>query len=122
MNRKRFERLVEGALGRIPEPFRQAMDNVAVIVEDWPSHELMDEMYGDPDTYVYGLFTGTPLTERHVDDFGDLPATIHLYQAALEQDFADAGDLEHELTITLVHEIAHYMGFDEDQLDELGFA
>ena len=122
MNRKRFERLVERALERIPETFRAAMDNLAVIVEDWPSHELMDEMYGDPDTYVYGLFTGTPLPERHVDDLADLPATIHIYQGALEQDFLDSGELEQELEITLVHEIAHYLGFDEDQLEELGYA
>ena len=122
MNRKRFEALLEAALARIPESFRQAMDNLAVIVEDWPEAELMEEMYGDPETYVYGLFTGTPLPERRVEDSGDLPAVIHIYQSALEWDFPDLADLEAELEITLVHEIAHYMGFDEEELEALGYA
>lgn len=122
MNRRRFETLVEAALRRIPPKFRQAMDNLAVIVEDWPDPDLMDEMYGDPETYVYGLFTGTPLPERRVEDSGDLPAVIHIYQAALEYDFPDLADLEEELEITLVHEIAHYMGFDEEELEALGYA
>ena len=122
MNRKRFESLVEAALRRIPPRFRQAMDNLAVIVEDWPDPELMDEMYGDPETYVYGLFTGTPLPERRVEDSGDLPAVIRIYQSALEYDFPDLPDLEEELEITLVHEIAHYMGFDEEELEALGYA
>ena len=121
MNRKRFQRLVERALGRIPEPFREAMDNVAIVIEDWPGPQLMEEVYGDPDDYVYGLFTGTPLPERHVDDSGDLPAVIHIYQGALEADFLESGELERELEITLVHEIAHCMGLDEDRLEELGY-
>lgn len=121
MNRKRFEALVQAALARIPEVFRQAMGNVAVVVEDWPSPELMAEMYGDPETYIYGLFTGTPLPDQHVDDFGDLPAVITIYQAALEQDFDNPVELEQELDITLVHEIAHFMGFDEDELEKLGW-
>ena len=121
MNRKRFEGLVERALSRIPEVFREAMDNVVIVIDDWPTPELMDEMYGDPEKYVYGLLTGTPLTEQHLEDFGDLPTVIRIYQAALETDFQDQVELERELEITLVHEIAHFMGFDEDQLEELGY-
>lgn len=121
MNRKRFERLVEAALGRIPEPFHAAMGNLAIVVDDWPEPELMDEMYGDPETYVYGLFTGTPLPDQHLEDSGDMPSMIRIYQGALEYDFADTGELEQELEVTLVHEIAHYMGFDEDELERLGY-
>ena len=62
-----------------------------------------------------------PLPEQHVEDFGDLPTVIRIYQAALETDFQDQVELERELEITLVHEIAHFMGFDEDQLEELGY-
>ena len=112
---------MERALARIPEPFREAMDNLAFIVEDWPDPGLMEEMYGDPETFVYGIFTGTALPDRHVGDSGDLPAVIRIYQGALEYDFEDTGELERELETTLVHEIAHYMGFDEDQLEALGY-
>tara|TARA_B100000809_G_C14872641_1_gene436123 strand:- start:321 stop:689 length:369 start_codon:yes stop_codon:yes gene_type:complete len=121
VNRKRFEGLVEAALERIPEAFRQAMTNVAIVIDGWPTRELMDEMYGDPETYVYGLFTGTPLPEQHAEDLGDLPVVIRIYQSALEHDFEETAQLERELEITLVHEIAHFMGFDEDELKELGY-
>jgi len=121
VNRKRFEGLVEIALEDIPAAFREAMANVAIVIDDWPERDLMDEMYGDPETYVYGLFTGTPLPEQHVEDFGDLPAVIRIYHAALEYDFSDPTELARELKITLVHEIAHFMGFDEDQLEALGY-
>jgi predicted Zn-dependent protease with MMP-like domain len=122
MNRKRFEGLVEVALAGIPEVFREALANVAIVIDDWPDAELMAEMYGDPETYVYGLFTGTPLPEQHLQDFGDLPAVINIFQAALEYDFPSSDELQHELRITLVHEIAHFMGFDEDELEALGYA
>ena len=121
MNRRAFDRLVRQALRRVPRQFRDAMDNLAVVVEDWPEPELMEEVTGDPDEILYGLFTGTPLLERHVEDSGDLPAVIHLYQGPLEEDFPDQEELIGEIEITLVHEIAHFMGFDEDELAELGY-
>ncbi len=65
VNRKRFEGLVERALEHVPETFREAMGNVAIVIDEWPSRELMAEMYGDPDTYVYGLFTGSVLHRYH---------------------------------------------------------
>ena len=97
------------------------MGNVAIVIDDWPERDLMYEMYGDAETYIYGLFTGTPLPEQSVEDFGDLPAVIRIYQGPLEHDFADPAVLTRELEITLVHEIAHFMGFDEDELEDLGY-
>jgi len=121
MKRREFDRLVEQALGRIPEQFRGALKNVEIIVEDWPDPDLMEELNGDPDFIVYGLFTGTPITERSFSDWGELPAMIHIYQKPLEEDFPDREELVREIEITLVHEIAHFMGFDEDTLHEYGY-
>jgi predicted Zn-dependent protease with MMP-like domain len=121
VRRRRFDALVERVLARIPADFRQAMDNLAIVVEDWPDPDLMEEVTGDPDEVLYGVFTGTPLPERRLDDTGDLPAVIRLYQGPLEEDFPDLGELEREVEITLVHEIAHYMGFDEDALERYGY-
>ena len=121
MDRRHFEQLVEESLERIPAPLRQAMNNLAIVIEDWPAPDLMAEIYGDPQTYVYGLFSGTPLTERHVEDSGDLPSVICIYQEALEADFDDPTELRQEITITLVHEIAHFMGLDEDEIESLGY-
>jgi predicted Zn-dependent protease with MMP-like domain len=121
MKRAEFDALVKAALSRIPKMFREAMENVQIVVEDWPEPELMQEVTGDADEVVYGLFTGRPLHERHFDDWGTLPDTIHLYRGPLEEDFPDPEDLAAEIEITLVHEIAHFMGFDEKVLEEYGY-
>ena len=121
MNRHTFDALVRRALGNIPRRFRDTMQNLAIVVEHWPEPDLMEEVTGDPDTILYGLFTGIPLPERHVDDSGDLPTMIHLYQGPLEEDFPDPDELAREIEITLVHEIAHFMGLGEDVLEEYGY-
>ena len=121
MKRAEFESLVEAALRKIPSRFRDAMQNVGIIVEDLPDPELMEEITGDRGEVLYGLFTGTPLTERHYDDWGGLPAMIHIYRKPLEEDFSDREELIREIEITLVHEIAHYLGIDEEKLAEYGY-
>jgi len=122
MRRAEFDKIVREALGRVPQIFRSAMMNVEIVVEDWPDPNLMDEVTGDRDEVVYGLFSGRAITERHYDDWGHLPDVIHIYQGPLEEDFTDREDLVREIEITLVHEIAHYMGFDEETLAEYGYA
>ncbi len=121
MKQREFDRVVQEALAKIPQQFRDAMENVQVVVEDWPDPALMEEVTGDPDAVLYGLFTGRPLTERHFDDWGDLPALIHIYRKPLEEDFPEREELVREIEVTLVHEIAHLMGFDEDTLREYGY-
>ena len=121
MNRRRFEALVQRALEKIPQPFQQAMGNVAIVIEDWPDPEVVEEVTGDPDELLYGLFSGIPLPERRLEDSGEVPALITLYQCPLEEDFPDLDELVEEIEITLVHEIAHFMGFDEGILREYGY-
>ena len=116
-----FDILLKRALARIPRRFRHAMENVEIVVEDWPDPELMLEVTGDREEVVYGLFTGTPLTERHYDDLGPLPALIHLYRKPLEEDFPGREELARQIEVTLVHEIAHFMGFDEQILRKYGY-
>ena len=121
MKRAEFDALVTQALQRIPPRFRAALQNVEIVVEDWPDPELMEEVTGERDAEVYGLFTGRPLPERSFGDWGDLPSIIYLYRRPLEEDFPDLQELSREVEITLVHEIAHYMGFGEDILREYGY-
>lgn len=121
MSRRAFEKLVEKALERLPEEFRQALDNLAIVIEDWPDPAIVEEITGDSEEVLYGLFTGTPLPERRFDDSGDLPAVIALYQGPLEEDFLERAELAREVEITLVHELAHFMGFDEDVVRENGY-
>ena len=121
MLRTEFDSMVRAALERIPAVFRSAMTDVEIIVEDWPDPKLMEEVAGDPDALVYGLFTGRALTARHYDDWGDLPAVIQIYQGPLEQDFPDRKELKREIETTLVHEIAHFMGIHEETLADYGY-
>ena len=100
---------------------QQALDNLAIVIEDWPDPELVEEITGDPTEVIYGLFSGMPLPERRFEDSGDLPPVIVLYQRPLEEDFLDRGELAREVEITIVHELAHFMGFDEDAIREFGY-
>ena len=105
-----FEDHVRNALDRLPPHLAAALRNVAVVVED----ENPDE----PD--LYGLFDGVALTEGGPGP-GDLPARIAVYRVPLETDFPDRAELEHEIRVTVLHELGHYFGLDEDRLAELGY-
>ena len=107
-----FEEHVERVLASLPADLRGAMSNVEIVVED--------ENPEDPD--LFGLYFGIPLTERG-DYSGVLPDKIAIYRLPLEEEFGDEPSvLEDEIRITVLHEIAHHFGIDEDRLDELGWA
>jgi predicted Zn-dependent protease with MMP-like domain len=109
-----FEDHVRRALDSLPADLRQAMSNIEIVVED--------ENLEDPD--LYGLYLGIPLTERGVEGYaGVLPDKIAVYQLPLEEEFGhDPAVLEDEIRITVLHEVAHHFGLDEDRLAELGWS
>lgn len=110
------------ALDRIPVRFQAAMENVAIVVKDRPGTEADDdEGDDDPEEGLYGLYQGVPLPDRTADDSGTVPDVIFLYQKPLEEDFPEREDLIREIEITIVHEIAHYFGFDEETLERYGY-
>ena len=121
MRRREFEQLVDRCLRQVPRVFRDAMENVQILVENEPDPDLVAELLGDSDSVPYGLFSGIPITEKHYDDWGEPPALIYIWQKPLEEDFPDRSELEKQVEITLVHEIAHYMGFDEEILRRYGY-
>ena len=122
MDRKSFETWVAAALDRIPAEFQAAMKNVAIVVKDRPGPEADDdEGEADSEEGLYGLYQGIPLPDRSADDSGIPPDVIFLYQKPLEEDFPDREDLVREIEITIVHEIAHYFGFDEETLERYGY-
>ena len=112
IDRSEFEDLVAEAMDAVPEPFASALDEVAVVVEDHASPEM---------GRLYGLYIGVPLTEGVVP-FGLPPPRIAVYMHPLMEDCADARTLVEEVRITVLHELGHHLGFDERQLDELGYA
>ena len=114
-----FYKLVERALEGLPPELSSLLDNVAIVVEDWPDYST-PLVSGGPEETLYGLYEGVPLTERGAGYFGFLPDKITIFRGPLERDFATQ-ELEEQVRITVVHEIAHYFGFDEERLEELGW-
>lgn len=117
----RFERLVERALSEIPMPFAAALREVAIVVEDEPTVEQLVENGLDPrkDT-LYGLYQGVPRTAWGAD-WAPVPNKISLFRMPLEEDFPHPDDLANEVRLTVIHELAHHLGIDDDRLDELGY-
>jgi predicted Zn-dependent protease with MMP-like domain len=111
-----FYELVEHALEGVPTELSELLENVVIIVDDWPDERTLAE--GEDDT-LYGLYEGVPITERGSDYYG-LPDRITIFRGPLERDFAP-DELEEEIRVTVIHEIAHYFGFEEDRIQELGW-
>jgi predicted Zn-dependent protease with MMP-like domain len=101
--------------------FHEALANVAVVVEDWPPGELLEELGIPSDDTLYGFYHGVPLPERSVQDSGLLPDRISVYRGPLIKDFPDRNELSLQIRITLLHEIGHYFGMDEEELSRLGY-
>ena len=114
-----FYELVERAVDGLPPELSRLLDNVAIVVDDWPDYSTPLVSSGPGET-LYGLYEGVPLTERGAGYYGVLPDKITIFRGPLARDFAK-DELEEQVRITVVHEIAHYFGFDEGRLEELGW-
>jgi predicted Zn-dependent protease with MMP-like domain len=119
VTRDDFKGLVEAALADIPPRFRREMQNIAIVVEDEPSPEILQEMEIEPPDSLYGLYQGTPLTERGWGHGNVLPDRITLYQRPIEEDSEDREDAIVCIAETLIHEIGHYFGLSEEEIEEI---
>ena len=119
MDRKQFESLVAEALASIPRRFKKAMQNIAIVVEDEPSAELLEEMEIEPPDTLLGLYQGIPLTERGWAHGNALPDRILIFQGPHQRDAEDEDDLVVAIGETLIHEIGHYFGMSEEQIEEI---
>lgn len=122
MRREPFLELVRQALDSLPRKFRARMENIAVVVEDHPREEH------DPDDWLMGVFEGTPRTEQSVFDVGSGPARVVLYQKNIEAYAQEASGEEgrpveeiirEEVRLTVLHELGHYFGLDEEALEDV---
>ena len=116
-----FDRVLRQAIRELPTMFRESLDNVAIVVEECPPDWLLEELDIVPGETLYGFYHGIPLPERSVLDSGNLPDTISLYRRPLEEDFRDPAELERQIRMTLLHEIGHYFGMDEEDLARFGY-
>ncbi len=117
--RPSFEALVARALDGIPEPFRPALRQVAIVIEDEASDEQLEIAGVHPGGDLYGLYEGVPRTTWGAD-LATVPNKISLFRLPLEADFPDPDRLAIEVRRTVVHELAHHLGIDDDRLYELG--
>jgi len=119
VTRERFEKLVAEALRDIPRHFRQAMKNVAVVVEDEPPAELLEEMEIEPPDTLFGIYQGTPLSERGWGYGNTLPDRITIFQRPIEDEYDTDEDIIAAITETVIHEFGHYFGMTEEQIEEI---
>jgi len=114
-----FEALVDEAIASIPMPFAAALDEVAIVISDEPTDEQLGANDLHPDETLYGIYEGVPRTDYGAD-WAMSPDRIVLFRLPLEADFPDPDTLADEVWITLVHELAHHLGIDDERLHDLG--
>ena len=119
MTRDRFRRLVSEALDTIPRRFQQHLENVAIVVEDEPSPDLLAEMEIEPPDTLFGLYQGTPLTERRWDHGNTLPDRITIFQGPIEDVSETDDEVVTEIGETLIHEVGHLFGLSEEEIEDI---
>ena len=119
MNRRRFEALVEKAMRRLPKRFKDKIANIAVVVEDWADDETLADVGVEPPDTLYGLYRGIDLTRRDSGYGNVLPDTITIYQGPIEEDCADEAEIEELVRDTVVHELGHYFGLDDETMEQI---
>jgi len=119
---KDFDRMVKRAIHRIPEELRRHLDNVLISVRKRPSEDMLEEMEVLPGEEPLGYFSGVPIGDQSVTDPPLYSDTIFIFQEPLEEMCRTVEELEEEIELTVVHEIAHYFGISEERLEELGYS
>jgi len=129
--RERFDALVERVLERLPHSFAALLDEVPLIVLDEPTEEILDSLGVPPEQRrteartLCGLHSGSSLLEQSVEVSGELPEQIHLFRRGTIRaagGWHDLAEVEEQIRVTVLHEIGHHFGLEEDDLDRLGYS
>jgi predicted Zn-dependent protease with MMP-like domain len=118
MKREDFINVAEETLDSLPEEFRSRIDNVAILVEDFPPNQSPSRR-GQHRRLLLGIFHGVPATQRSVFDLSAGPAHIVLYQKNIEAVCSNDAEVRHQIRQTLIHELGHYFGMTEEQLKDV---
>jgi len=119
MRKERFDEIVEKVLDSLPEEFGELMDNVVIFTEDAPSARILAESDVPEGETLFGLYEGVPLTER-THDYGLVaPDRITIFQKPIEEACETEDELAQQIRRTVLHEIAHFFGIEEDRMDEI---
>lgn len=119
MTRRQFEELVHRAMRKLPRKFKERIKNVVVVVEDWADDETLAEMGIEPPDTLYGLYRGIDLTRRDSGYGNVLPDTVTIYQGPIEEDCDDEEEMAELVRETVIHEIGHYFGLDDETMHRI---
>jgi len=119
MTRRQFEALVDKAMRSLPREFKRKIANIAVVVEDWADHETLADVGIEPPETLYGLYRGIDLTRRDSAYGNVMPDTITIYQGPIEEDCADEAEMAELVRDTVVHELGHYFGLDDETMERI---
>ncbi|MBF8254053.1 MAG: protein of unknown function DUF1025 [Deltaproteobacteria bacterium] len=122
LNHSEIRKAVARVIDKLPKEFREQLRNVEIVVETRPSNELLRAEGLDPrEDTLYGIYQGVPLPDRSALDPPLLPDKITIFAEPLLEDFPDPDELREEIRLTVLHEIAHYFGMEEEEIEELGY-
>ena len=121
VSKREFERHVEKALAHLPPEFAAFLDTVPIEIRDRPTKRQLRDLDLKEDDLLLGLYVGPSLADRSVMNGVEMPNVIFLFQEDLEDVSETAEELEREIRVTVLHEIGHHFGLDEDALDKLGY-
>jgi predicted Zn-dependent protease with MMP-like domain len=121
LSQKEFDRIVKRAIRRISPEIRQYLKNVVISVRERPTRKMLREMGLQSDELLLGVYQGVSLIKRSVTSPPLFPDTIILFQEPLEETCQTKEKLEKQIEITVVHEVAHFVGISEERLEELGY-
>ncbi len=122
MDRERFAELVAEALAELPKEFAARLDNVEVVIEDEPTAELLREMELDPRRHtLFGLYQGVPLNQRGIGYGMTLPDKITIFYRPIVREYRAPGAIRRAVTRTVIHEVGHFFGLDDDEIRSSGY-
>jgi predicted Zn-dependent protease with MMP-like domain len=119
MKRRQFEALVEKALRKLPKTFKEKISNIAVVVEDWADEATLADVGIEPPDTLYGLYRGVELAHRDSSYGNVLPDVITIYQGPIEEDAEDEEEMAEIVRETVVHELGHYFGLDDETMHRI---
>jgi predicted Zn-dependent protease with MMP-like domain len=125
--RKRFDKILEEVLAEMPPLVHELLDKIALIVEDYPSDQILEEMNLEYRDELCGLYTGVPLGEKHLESYPHLSDSVLIYREGIVAATADEEGrvtkkgLRKQIRITILHELAHHHGMTEEELEKLGY-
>ena len=121
VSKERFGELVEEAVGGLPDPFAEILETLRIELCDRPTRRMLLDAGVPAGHRLLGLYHGRPETRRSVEDSAVLPDVIYLFQKEIEESCRDEDELVEQVRVTVLHEIGHHFGLDEQSLDELGY-